>query len=503
MKIFNNIIIAAAVILLTMGCSLACQQMNSTETTENYAFELETSKIEASAQGEEFTINITSPKKVNVVGLCDWCKTKTSIWEKGHSTLTLTVSNNDSYESRTQEFGIICESEKLTITVKQSGKEYVPIEENDAVKLARRMGMGWNLGNQFDAYTNGVSSETCWGNPKCTKALFDNLASYGFKTVRIPITWQGHIGSAPSYTLDKAWLDRIAEVLSYAKSAGLMAIINVHHDREWLDIVKLAKDDEVSKEIRNRYAALWKQVAERFRNEGDWLIFESYNELHDGAWGNGTNRTDGGAQYRAINSLAQLFVDSVRATGGENANRYLGVGSYVANPWLAMEQLVLPKDSATNKLMVSVHCYDPSGYCLGQNSSYTEWGHTGASGKKDPNHNEESLKELFNALKETYVLNNIPVYIGESGCVNREGTRARAFQKYYLEYFYKVARESGIPAIIWDNGSKGRGEECFGFLNHADGSYINDSKELIDAMRKASYTEDTSYTLETIYNQAP
>ena len=168
-----------------------------------------------------------------------------------------------------------------------------------------------------------------------------------------------------------------------------------------------------------------------------------------------------------------------------------------------MENLVLPTDTATDRLVVSVHFYDPGSYALGQNAAYTEWGHTGAAGKKDPNHGEKNVIDTFKALKEKYIDNNIPVYIGECGAVNRSDERAKSFQRYWFEFIFKAARAYGLSPVIWDNGAKGTGHESFGFINHSDGSYINDSKPVLDVAKKAYISTDSAYTLKSVYENAP
>ena len=499
----DNMHILALTLLAVILTAGACQKTPSTEMPDNTPFSLSTETVEAGSEGGSSTITINSSEKVNIVGLCDWCKYVLSPWNEGKSELELTISENRSTESRSFSFSIICKEEKKVLTVNQAGREIKPIEENGAVLFARSLGMGWNLGNQMDAIINGVSSETAWGNSKCTQETFNGLKEKGFGAVRIPVTWTGHIGEAPEYKVDEDWLARVKEIAGYAHKAGLKAIVNLHHDEGWLNILTLSKGGEQAEEIKARYSALWAQIAEYLKDEEDWLMFEAFNELHDGSWGGGSNNNDGGAQYRAINELNQLFVNTVRKTGSKNADRYLGIPGYCTNPSLTVKYLELPEDSATDRLMVSIHYYDPSGFALGQNPDYTEWGHTGARGKKDPYHNEQSVQECLGSVRERFIDNNIPVYFGETGCVNRSDARSRAFQKYWMEYVYKCASDNGIAMFLWDNGAKGSGEESFGFIDHGNGSYINNSKEIIDVMLKALDRSDSSYTLETVYNSAP
>lgn len=383
---------------------------------------------------------------------------------------------------------------------------------NIAWQMAEKMGFGWNMGNQMDASVNDVANETCWGNPACTQATFTKLKSYGVKTVRIPITWMGHIGAAPDYKIDEAWMKRVAEIVGYAESAGLICIINTHHDENnnesaahWLDIKSAVNSASKNTEIKNEIKAVWTQIANQFKSKGDWLIFESFNELQDGGWGwSDAFKKNPTPQYEILNDWNQVFVDAVRATGGNNAARFLGVPGYAANPAFTLQGFVLPNDSAKDRLMVAVHCYDPSSFCgAGTTGQYNEWGHSGASGQK-PSEDERTLRKTMAQLYAAYVEKGVPCYIGECGCVNKTTDRGTAFQKYYLEYFSKAARSFGMPCIIWDNGvEKTSNGEAFGYVNHGTGDYIANGATIIPLMAKGQNDTSSSYTLESIYNNAP
>lgn len=496
-----------------MSLTLSCQSTEN-PTPEKVVLAISPEVIEAEAAGGVFKVNAVCGEKPYIVGQSDWCEVTPSSVMNNACELTVNVSANDTYEPRSVQFSVVCADMKKYLKVNQAAAQEdlsfldtPALPDNNAISLSRKLGYGWNLGNQMDAMVGGVSGETYWGNEKCTQATFDNLKSKGFSTVRIPVTWMGHIGDAPEYAVETAWLDRVAEIAGYAKKAGLNAIVNVHHDDSpesgWLCVHKAASDADYKKDMMARYKALWEQVARKFAEEGEWLIFEGYNELQDGGWGFGGNLTDGGKQYAVINEIAQTFVTTVRAAGGKNADRYLSILGYSANPSLTADNLVLPTDSAADRLIVSVHFYDPSGYALGQNSAYTEWGHTGADGKKDPNHSEKNVIDTFRMLKDKYLDKNIPVYIGECGAVNRDDERAKSFQRYWFEFVFKAAREYGLCPIVWDNGARSTGNESFGYIDHADGSFINDSGPVIDIMYKAFNTTDPSYTIKSVYDNAP
>lgn len=373
------------------------------------------------------------------------------------------------------------------------------------MEFALEMGAGWNLGNSLDAHVNGKSNETCWGNGKSTQKTFDAIKAMGFGCVRIPVTWMGHIGNAPDYKVEQAWMDRVAEVAGYAKKAGLKAVINVHHDgansEYWFSLKAAAASDATNAQIREKYAALWRQIAERFKNEGDWLIFETMNEVHDGDWGNGDNQFDAGHQYGIVNSWNQLALNSIRSAGGCNATRYVAVAQIAANISLTANHLILPTDTVEGKLVVAVHSYDP--WEFAGSGKYNEWGHTGNAGNMAQKSREQDYLNGLELLRNKFIAKGIPVYMGEFGCVHRAASRDEKFRKYYLEYTVKAMRDRGIVPMLWDNGSTGVGEEAFGLVNHATGAYINNAEEIVKLVVNTWNNDDAAYTLDSVYKKAP
>ena len=372
-------------------------------------------------------------------------------------------------------------------------------------EVASWLGLGWNLGNLFDAHQNGVASETAWGNPPVTKKLLQKVAEAGFTSVRIPVTWLGHMGKAPDYAVDPLWLDRIAEVVDDAESLGLRVILNIHHDgadsQYWLDVKTAATDAQTHAAVKKQLAALWTQIALRFKDKGEFLIFESMNEIHDGGWGWGNNRTDGGRQYDVVNEWNQVFVDAVRGTGGKNATRYLGVPGYCANPELTMKHFVMPDDKTAGRLLVAVHFYDPTPYTL--EARYPAWGHTAPDSLRVDWGGETHVTHVFGQLKDKFIDRGIPVYIGEMGCVRRGDEKGEAFRRYYLEYVCKAAHACGMAPFYWDNGSNATGRECSGLFDRKTGEFSDGSPEAVACMKRAVFSQEDSYTLESIYQHAP
>lgn len=375
-----------------------------------------------------------------------------------------------------------------------------------SLEYVRAMGAGWNLGNQFDSYNNGVASETAWGNPAVGRELFDSIAAAGFGFVRIPVTWLGHVGPAPDYRIDSAWLERVAEVVGYAEQAGLKAIVNIHHDgadsQHWLNIKAAAADSAADAQVKARLGSMWAQIARRFADKGSFLVFEAANEIHDGGWGWGDNTRDNGRQYATHNGWMQTFVDSVRATGGCNTTRFLGIPGYCTNPRLTIDHLKLPADSVPDRLLVAVHFYDPVSFAI--NAEKTEWGHTADADKKESWGDEQNVTDVFDALKARFADRGTAVYIGEAGCGNRDSERAEAFRRYYMEYVWRAAAERGIAVAYWDNGYNTTGHEAFGLFDRNTGAFFSPAaRAAAEAITRGTCPADSGRTLADVYADAP
>ncbi len=481
--------------------------------TEEYLSVESVTPDQVEATGGEVTITVKSHRVATGKAADEWVKRSTSERNDDVMTFVYTVSANEGIE-RTTTITFSCGELTADATISQKGAIIGPgptppviQEAANSVEMAKLMSLGWNLGNQFDSHNNGVASETAWGNAATTQALFMQLAQSGIKAVRIPVTWLGKFGSAPDYKIDEAWLNRIAEVVGYAENAGLYAIINMHHDGAnsayWLDIKGAATDASKQAAIKEQITAMWGQIAARFADKGHFLMFEAFNEIHDGGWGWGDNRKDGGKQYAALNEWNQTFVDAVRAAGGYNATRFLGIPGYVTNPALTMDHLVLPNDPAgADRLLVAVHFYDPTQFAI--EATATEWGHTGNPANTAGWGDEANVTDTFDKLANKYISAGHGVYVGECGATTRSTERDEAFRLYYIEYVFKAAADRGLAMFFWDNGSAATGKEAFGLFNHTTGRFISSKAEAaVATMVKAFTTDDPAYTLQSVYDNAP
>ena len=325
-----------------------------------------------------------------------------------------------------------------------------PVFEGPAGAFYANMGTGWNLGNTLDATSDWlrgkpslpIDYETAWGNPEVTPELIRTIKEAGFGTVRVPVTWDHHIGPAPDYEIQPAWLDRVREVVDTVLSSGMYCIINVHHDtgtHGWLHASAQVVEEESAK-----FKALWHQIAECFRDYNDHLIFEGFNEMLDehNNWVYPRTAT----ARDAINHFNQLFVDTVRATGGDNASRVLIVSPYgSANDRSALEDLVIPHDSAEHALVVQVHYYSPISYCFdrdGDENTQTVWTENGG---------REALLTAMRGVSELFTGRGIPAVMGEFAASHKGNEADRA---EWTKFVVDTCAENGVRCIWWDNGGR-------------------------------------------------
>src|SRR5207245_4202226 len=76
----------------------------------------------------------------------------------------------------------------------------------------------------------------------------------------------------PPHTIDRPFFERVDWAIEQALSRGLAAVINAHHYDE---IVQDPDKHEA------RLVGLWKQIAERYKDKPDRLVFEFLNEPNE------------------------------------------------------------------------------------------------------------------------------------------------------------------------------------------------------------------------------
>lgn len=328
-----------------------------------------------------------------------------------------------------------------------------------ALEATRLMGNGINLGNTLEACDNNVgiktntplSYETHWGQPKTTQAMIDGMKAAGFDTIRIPVAWMTnatHLYEG-DYTIDADYMDRVEEVVRYARKAGMYVIINDHWDGGWYGMFG-SESAETRALAMEAYKGMWQQIAERFRDYSDYLIFESANEELGTRFDENsalycsdsvvTYLTDD-ERYALTNEINQKFVDVVRATGGNNATRFLLIAGYGTNiDQTCDDRFQMPKDTADSKLMVSVHYYDPWSYCGASSAvSATKWGKV-----SDYEYMDQQLAKMTKFTEAGY-----GVVIGEYGALPcSDGLKDNTLA--YHTAFLDACTKYDLTNCLWD-----------------------------------------------------
>jgi endoglucanase len=312
-----------------------------------------------------------------------------------------------------------------------------------ALQIVSEMQVGWNLGNTMD--TGGA--ETAWGNPVTTHAMIDKIKQQGFNTLRIPTTWNNHVGGAPNYTIDPAFLDRVEQIANYAFDNNMYVIINTHHEGSWARPTYAALSA-----VKAELTAIWTQVANRFKNYGDYLIFETLNEPR--LEGSPEEWTGGTAEGRdCVNQENLAAVNAIRATGGNNSTRFIMCPTYAAAGYQStIDAFIVPNNDS--RIIVSIHNYSPYTFAM-EYPGVSTWG-TDAD--------KTSLNAEFDTLYNKFVGNGRAVVIGESGTTNKNNLSARVA---HAEYFYSALRARRITGIWWDNNGSAVGGENFGIFNRS------------------------------------
>jgi endoglucanase len=356
---------------------------------------------------------------------------------------------NDTNASDTSGTGTAAET---TAAVTEPVKElnYGEMRDIDIHELVGEMKTGWNLGNTMDS----LGGETAWGNPKTTKEMIDAVAEAGFNVIRIPTSWgEKMITDDGSYKVPDEWMSRVHEIVDYAFENDMYVILNTHHETAW---IKPATDQIDS--FLPQFTSLWTQIAESFEQYGDHLLFEGLNEprIEGGKneWNGGT--ADG---REALNTLNKAFVDTVRATGGNNSKRALLITTFAAAITnSSLKDLVIPDD---DRIIVSLHAYTPYNYTYNSKESWEVFTFTDSVAKE--------IDNVFNLIDQYLTDNKIPVIITEYGSVSKreteDGERNDAENVKWVKYYLERAKKSGIPCVWWDNGYYYSGNELFGIFN--------------------------------------
>ncbi|MCL1789564.1 MAG: cellulase family glycosylhydrolase, partial [Oscillospiraceae bacterium] len=371
-----------------------------------------------------------------------------------------------------------------------------------AKQLTSEIRAGWNLGNTLDAYAKGGNPlpghaiipgiemtlsrvrdiETQWapgesqipGQSSAKSAnetrqsLIKEVKRNGFNGIRIPVTWFKVVDPDDNWKIHPAFMARVKTIVDWAIEEDMYVILNTHHEEYIMPISTIDKDDPdyipgvrttpapISAEdellAKTTVKVLWEQICETFKDYNEKLIFEGINEprtvLSDNEWIGGF-----AFERRMINDLHQIFVDTVRASGGNNRYRVLMVPTYAASSRaeafgvLTPGEFKIPTDIPENttngvshKIALSIHAYLPGPFALNGSQKTFNINRTQDTGP---------ILQAFNQVNSNAARLGVPVVLGEWGSPNQSNTDDRAL---HARYYVNEARKLGFVTFWWDNG---------------------------------------------------
>lgn len=453
-------------IIAAMSAMVACNDDNTEIVVENpYAKFCEVNNENTPVNQLEFSsyegfqmVDIRSNVKWSLEGANDWLsisnRSGSETYREDNNDgdveiynrpihLKISVTENTTGADRSAELVLTGDQGvKSTLRIVQKAVAVDPIGWPSAIETCNAMKVGLNLFNTLDA--NGTwfdqddvhAFETCWGQPVADQEWFTAVKAAGFNAVRIPVTWFPHMDA--DWNVKTAWMDRVEEVVNYALNEDLYVVLNVHHDTGAHNDAWVCADWQNIDAVLEKFNGLWKQIAERFNKYDEHLLFEGYNELLDPDFKWNTPASNDG--YLATNALAQGFVNTVRATGGNNAHRNLVVSLYSAHGSQgSFDSFVVPEDVYPNHLFIEVHNYSPNGF------THMTDGDTAALALWSADFEKELGAELD--IIANYVnTNHIPVIIGETGAF---GNNADEENGKYAEFLTTYSRKAAPICIMY------------------------------------------------------
>jgi endoglucanase len=326
-----------------------------------------------------------------------------------------------------------------------------------ATTVANGIRTGWNLGNTLEAQCG----ETAWGNPMVTQQLIDSVRAAGFNAIRIPAAWNCHLTSGT--TIDPTWMARVKTVVDYAYNSGMYVILNIHWDGGWLQDHPTFSFQTANNQ---KQAAFWTQIANTFKGYNERMLFAGTNEVH-------ADYNEPTSEHITVQqSYNQTFVNAVRATGGNNSSRTLVVQTYNTNAWHGLHYFTMPTDSASNRLIVEFHHYDPYDYTLNPNGPCLAWGASFPQYSQCSWAQENYHTDLFSQIRTKWVAQGIPVIMGEYGVARRSNLN-EASRQFYLEFVNRTATTNGIKTFYWDNGAQSGASDVFALISRSNGAIVD------------------------------
>lgn len=446
-------------VALTQPASILVSSISATKTTIKYfaSDAISISDIVVTAKYSDDTTKAVTNFTTNLSSL--------DLSNGGNLPLTISYTENN-----------VTKTTAVTLNIyKADYTEPQPFTITTAKEFRNAMTFGWNLGNALDSKGSAdktafgedryPNQETAWGQQTIKRETFDLVKTQGFNTIRIPVTWfyNSYFDANGDRRIGKFFKARVREVIDMALDAGFWVIINSHHD---MAMFYAGASSTAFTKIMADAKTVWEDLANKFKHYGERLIFEGFNEIDNiqAPWQFGTVASG------QMNQMNQLFVNTVRASGSNNANRLLVVPTLLDGAGSSFyDAFVLPTDTVEDRLLVEIHMY-PTIFLQNMEDTY------------------ESMEDFSNRI-------NTPVIVGEFGTTNVTFTDQR-IRPIHASNFIARAKSHNIKCMWWDNGTTKTSPSDYALINRQDNTvkYSN----IIDAINNG-YNNNIAYKIPDEY----
>jgi endoglucanase len=367
---------------------------------------------------------------------------------------------------------------KVLLCLAVSLMPFVLFSQTSSYEMVKQMGRGINLGNVLSAPVEGNWAAVV------EQQYFMDVAAAGFTNVRIPMDFFGarttgdttgysstagtagnYTGTSNDYIVSSSYLDRIQQVIDWSLNQGLVTIIDFHGSNLKSEFIYTFDSEETeythpTSEKRaadnEKFRAIWSQVADRFKDHSENLLFEVINEPYFH-----TSSED-------MDILNTDVLATIRASGGGNTTRNVIITGGGKTSHEAPTEIDPNIISGDTYVIATFHYYQPFNFTSSSadDRDNESWG-TDAE--------KIELTDSFDVVYTWATNNNIPIFLGEFSADNTGGYKYstgdlntisgnatgfadggpdNASRVAFHRYVAEQAINRGFSFAAWDSGPK-------------------------------------------------
>lgn len=247
------------------------------------------------------------------------------------------------------------------------------------------------------------------------------IASWGLDHIRIPVDYNvlddGRGYEKLDWAVEMCRKYQLKMVLDLHKTAGFSFDSN-HGEAGFFD----------SETYQQRFYQLWENLARRYGQLTDLVVFELLNEV---------------TEQRFIDAWNRISNEAIRKIRAIAPDILILVGSYWNNSAASVKDLSAPQDE---KVLYNFHCYDPMPFTHQGAPWVKEMDPAFRLSFEDSGVNEQQFEDLFASALEAAQKHHTTLYCGEYGVIDRATPEDTV---KWLKAISAVFNRHGIARALW------------------------------------------------------